>query len=672
MYAGKLIKFSLTLCTASGPILNAVIIAMISCFALAGSSPAQHSQVAMCSKAKSPLTSYRPATSVQTDSSIDVTYYGLSLQIFTSPDLLRGSVTIVSVSMKDSLNSFFYNFSNTLTVDSVTSTGSHINFTHSLGRLTVTPDTMLKEGDVSEITVHYHGVPDATGFGSFVFDEINGRPSVWTLSEPYGAMDWFPCKNTPSDKADSSDMMIRCSGSMTPVSNGSLISVLVNGDGTHTYHWKNSYPIAQYLISLAVSDFTKFFFNHYYNATEYFPVENYLYPETFAGIDSLLLKTNDMLDIFSGLFGTYPFIKEKYGHAEFGRLGGMEHQTISSMGVFNEDIMAHELAHQWFGDKITCRDWQDIWLNEGFAVYSEALYNEFEYGKDAYNNFLRLRMANAKLAQGTVYVQDIKSIQEIFSGSRSYAKGCVILHMLRGVLGDSLFFSTIHTYAKDTSLAYGTAVTSDFRKVAEEVSGTDLGYFFDEWIYGEGYPKYNVSWEVLESSGGYTAKINVLQSVNTFPQYFTMPLEILVETVSGDTLIKVFNNSQSAVYEVALNSKPVSFSIDPRNLILKDVSGEGIIPVSFSLGQNFPNPFNPGTSIVYELARPADVRIEIYDILGRKVYSTFETGKRDGVYTIDIYLQGISSGIYFYTMTAYSPGFRDVLFTQTRRMAYIK
>ncbi len=151
-----------------------------------------------------------------------------------------------------------------------------------------------------------------------------------------------------------------------------------------------------------------------------------------------------------------------------------------------------------------------------------------------------------------------------------------------------------------------------------------------------------------------------------------MPLEILVETVAGDTIVKVFNNSQSAVYEVDLNSKPVSFSIDPRNLILKDVSGEGIIPVSFSLGQNFPNPFNPGTSIVYELARPADVKLEIYDMLGRRVYSAFETGKRGGVYTVDINLQGISSGIYFYTMTAYSPGFGDVLFTQTRRMAYIK
>lgn len=240
---------------------------------------AQYSADQLCSHSKTYLKSGMQTnltSASETDSAIDVNYYGLNLQVLTSPDMLRGRVVIQSSIVVDSLSEFFYNFSNTMTVDSVTESNLPVTYVHSMGKITFKSARPLLKGETASFKIHYHGVPDVTGFGSFVFDKINGRPSVWTLSEPYGAMDWFPCKNTPADKADSSDMFVTCSQNLTPVSNGILKEVTTNGDGTHTYHWKNSYPIAQYLISLAISDYTKFFFNHYYTATEYFPVENYI------------------------------------------------------------------------------------------------------------------------------------------------------------------------------------------------------------------------------------------------------------------------------------------------------------------------------------------------------------------------------------------------------------
>jgi len=629
----------------------------------------------ICQKGKVSIhgDSYSSLAGYESDQNIDAIYYGLNLQVFTNPNLLRGSVTISSSVLVSGIQSFYYDFSNVMIVDSVTNSSIPVTYTHAQEKISFQTPSPLNKGDLITVTIHYHGVPEVTGFGSFLFDEINGRPSIWTLSEPFGTSDWFPCKNTPADKVDSSDMHIRCSGNLTAVSNGLLKSAISNGDGTVTYHWNNSYPIAQYLISLAISDYVKFFFNYYYNTSEFLPVENFIYPETFTGIDSLLLKTNDMMTIFRNLYGEYPFIREKYGHAEFGRQGGMEHQTISSMGVFNEYIMAHELAHQWFGDKITCRDWENIWLNEGFATYSEALYAENAYGKQAYNDFMRLRMSNAKLAMGSVYVQDVNSISEIFCGNRSYAKGSVILHMLRGITGDSLFFRILKKYSLDTNIAYKTAVTADFQSIAENITGTDLDYFFNQWIYGEGYPKYDVSWNVTDQGDNkYVAKILILQQTGSNPAFFRMPIDIQITTVTGDTTFRVFNGSSAADYIFTLDSKPITFKVDPFDLVLKEVRGEGIIPVSFLLSQNFPNPFNPQTTILFELGKPADIVIEIFDVLGRNVGSIEQNNLREGTHTFEYNAAELASGVYFYRLTAYSYGKEELLFNETKRMVLVR
>ena len=355
------------------------------------------------------------------------------------------------------------------------------------------------------------------------------------------------------------------------------------------------------------SEYKEYF---HYSGKDSMLVIHYIYPEnynsaTLAQAD----KTLDMLRIYSDKFGPYPWLDEKYGHAQFGWSGGMEHQTIASVVNLGESLISHELAHQWYGDKITCKDWQNIWLNEGFATYAVAIYYEDEYGSMNYGNYLNNQYSNAKLATGSIYVQDISSVAEIFNSLRSYSKGGVVLNMLRGITGDSLFFKKMKDYASDPSVAYGVAVTEDFQRVAEEVYGSSLDYFFKEWIYGENYPNYTVSWGFTNSGNNiYDVTLNISQTKNTNPLFFTMPIQIKLATSVGDTTITVFNDQQNQKYEFSINGEPNSLQFDPNGWILKNSSlvtgaDDNSLPLGFELKQNYPNPFNPNTTIKYSRQR---------------------------------------------------------------------
>jgi len=602
------------------------------------------------------------------DSNFDVTYYKLNLTISYSPNYLIGEVTVAARSLNNGLNSVFLDLSNVLTVDSVKadnqSVSGRLSFIHSENKLLIQLPHTFNINESFEIIIFYQGTPVATGLRSFVFDSHNGQPSVWTLSEPYGASDWWPNKDTPADKADSSDVWVTCSSELIGVSNGNLAEVINNGNGTTTFKWKGRYPIANYLISLAISNFTVYedYFNYSDNdlpagRQDSMLVIHYIYPEIFENVKPQLDKTIRMLEIFSEIFGPYPFLKEKYGHASFGR-GGMEHQTISSMGFFTDGVISHELAHQWFGDKITCKDWQNIWLNEGFATYSEGLYIEKTSGKDAYNSFIDLQMDRAKTAEGSIYVQNINSISEIFNGARSYSKGGVVLHMLRSIVGDSLFVKILQNYLADPRLAYSVATTEDFQSVVESVTVRSFDYFFAEWIYGENYPKYSVDWDYSRSgNNNYKIDLTIEQSVNTFPPFFTMPVQIKISTRSGDTVLTLFNNQQIQKFNFNIKGEPTNFVFDPDNLILKDVfinDPPGLIN-RFSLEQNYPNPFNSTTKIRFRIANFGFVNLKVYNILGNEIATLVNEEKPAGEYEVEFDMRGglglsLPSGTYFYKL----------------------
>ena len=544
--------------------------------------------------------------------------------------------------------------------------------------------TTFNIDDQIEIVVYYNGQPENSGFDSFKFGEHNGTPAIWTLSEPYGASDWWPCKDTPADKADSSDVWITADSQFVSVSNGTLIDVLNNNDGTKTYKWKNHYPIAQYLISLAVTNYKIYKDYFKYSDSDSMEVIHYNYPERFDDNRKKQLDvTVKALEVYSNLFGLYPFIKEKYGHAEFSWSGGMEHQTVSSMGHFGENIVAHELAHQWFGDKITCKDWHHIWLNEGFATYSAVLFSEVVHGKDSYNEYISSYMEDAKKAVSSIWVKDISSIGEIFDWKRSYEKGAVVLHMLRNIVGDESFFNILKTYIADSDLAYGVATTEDFQKVCEEVTGTDLDYFFSEWIYGENYPKYTVTWNpASDDNNNHQIEILITQQENTTPNYFIMPVQIKISGDNKDTLVTLFNNENNQTFNINLSFKPTNIEFDPNNLILKDILNVTDVnkdepPSKFELTQNYPNPFNPTTTIEYSVPFPLNshftkggntewfVTLKIYDILGKEITTLVTKKQKPGNYKVTFDATDLPSGIYFYSLSACD-------FFQTKKLILLK
>ena len=601
------------------------------------------------------------------DSSIDIKYYKLNLKVTYNPNYLSGSVTIKASPSGNSLNSFFLDLQDFMQVDSIMSNGRKAQFSHANAKLNITLNKTYSANEIFEITIYYQGLPGSSGFGSFEFQTHgDNEPVIWTLSEPYGASDWFPCKDTPADKADSSDVWITVDKNLYGVSNGVLAGIVENPDNTITYKWTNKYPIAQYLISLAVSDYTIYKNYFKYSEKDSMPVINYMYPEDLAEYKTLLDKVPNMLRILSDYYGLYPFITEKYGNAEIGwkNGGGMENQTVSSISRFTETILVHELVHQWFGDKITCRDWQDIWLNEGFATYGEMLYAEKVYGDSAYNDFAEKEMALAKNAKGSIYVQDISSVSEIFNGNRSYSKGGIVLHMLRGIVGDSVFFDILKTYSNDQKLAYKTAVTADFQRDAEAVSGENLEYFFNEWIYGEGYPKYNIDWNsAWLNNNNYEVTVNVNQTRNTYPDFFTMPVQIRISTSIGDTLLSFFNDQQNQQVKFLVKGNPSSIILDPDNWILKDAitfseSNKISSPIKFGLEQNHPNPlnpFNPTTTIEYRVpelsaVHNTHVKLSVYDILGNQVAVLVDEEQSPGKHSVIFNANGLASGVYIYSL----------------------
>jgi aminopeptidase N len=621
------------------------------------------------------------------DSTIDVTYYKLNLKITYTPQYLNGIVTVNFKSESNSLTTFFLDLQNSLTVDSVTMNGGKISFSHPQNnpKLYINLPSPLGYGQTGIIVVYYEGIPGSSGFGSFEFGtDGSGGETIYTLSEPYGASDWWPCKDTPADKADSSDVWVRVANNLTAVSNGLLQQVVDNGDGTHTFEWKNSYPIAQYLISLAIANYAIYTTYFKYAPADSMPITNYIYKtDSTQNTIGLLNEVATMIGIYSKHYGPYPFLREKYGNAEFGWSGGMEHQTIASLGSFYETLIAHELSHQWFGDKVTCKTWHDIWLNEGFATFSEALFYEDEYGKQAYDSYITSLMAIAKSDKGkSVYVDDISSVNRIFNYATTYAKSSIVLHMLRGIVGDSTFFKILGSYNSDPRFAYGVATTSDFISVAENISGINLDYFFNEWLYGYGYPFYKYSWNYsYAGSGNYEVSLTISQTARTNPDFFIMPIQLKISTDVSDTILTVFNNANGQNFNLVVKGMPTDLVLDPNNYILKDEmlteQPKEFTPTEYILDQNYPNPFpiplKPFTIIHYRLPQISQVKLYITDVTGRIIKTLVNEEQLSGNYSVPFYGTNYPSGIYFYTLKANSSSSGSgQSFMQTKKMVLLK
>ena len=389
----------------------------------------------------------------------DITHCFLDVELDYTAHTIAGTNTITAASRTDNLTTFTLDLYDNMIVDGVTVNSVAATFTRPSNRIAVNLDRAYNTGETFTPAVTYHGSPANTGFASFTWTTHSGAPIVFSLSEPWFARTWWPCKESLTDKF-TSDMWVTVPDGNVVASNGLLQGTDTLSGGRVRYRWHESYPIVTYLVSLTATNYVKW--TEYYNYDGgSMPVEFYSYPESLSYMQANVADVVPEIETFSrpDVYGQYPFINEKYGLAQFPWGGGMEHQTITSQGVFATWINSHELAHQWWGDMVTCGTWHDIWLNEGFASFSEAYYLEKKPGGSSSAYLARMQQRRPSSNSGTVYVYNDTDVNAVFSTTNVYNKGAWVVHMLRHVLGDQAFTDMLANYR--AAFAGCSAITSD-------------------------------------------------------------------------------------------------------------------------------------------------------------------------------------------------------------------
>jgi len=502
----------------------------------------------------------------------NITYYSLDLRPNPKTLILTGGVEIVGNVADASIDHIELNFWSGMNITDIHITENpdvQLYYTHNDDLLSIGLDRVYLYGEEFRVFIGYYGDPQNSPYGSFDFGVHNDQPMIWTLSQPFGARAWWPCKDVPSDKADSVDVRVTVPQELIVASNGSLREKINQGNET-TYWWHEQYPIVTYLVFLGIYPYSVYYDDYLYNNdTDTMKIHFYMFPENEDEIVVLNNKTKEMMGLFADLFGEYPFVEEKYGHADFLGNGAMEHQTCSSFGFWNEWVFAHELAHQWWGDFVTCENFNHIWLNEGFATYSEALWYEHLNGPGT-ASYYQLT-ANLYLGPGTVYVEDPQN-DNIFDGGLSYSKGSWVLHMLRHVVGDSIFSEILQTYYGSEQFQFGTATTEEFQNLCEQISSIKLEKFFHQWIYEEYYPQYVVNWNWEQNGPSFDIELEIRQQQSN--HYFWMPIDVTVNTTEGEFTFIVWDSLESQNFHISVSSEPSALQIDKNNWILKTVQEE--------------------------------------------------------------------------------------------------
>src|SRR5690554_562363 len=582
----------------------------------------------------------------------DVTYHRLELNIDPSQAFISGDVTTY-FEAKENLSEVTFELTDNMVVSQVLQRGNSLSFSqNSDDEIVITLNQVQNTGVLDSLTISYSGNPVSSGFGSFEQNSHSGDPIIWTLSEPYGAKGWWPCKQDLIDKIENIDIYIT-----TPVNNPSNEEYIAVANGLEqsqtingafkTTHFKHQYPIPAYLVAIAVTNYAVYSDTVDNNGNP-FEIVNYVYPENLASAQASTAVTVDIMNLFSNLFQEYPYANEKYGHAQFGWGGGMEHTTVSFMGSFGRNLIAHELAHQWFGNKVTCGSWKDVWLNEGFATYLSGLVVENLDGNSQFTSWKQ--SLNASITSqngGAVYLtdSDTLSVNRIFSSRLSYNKGAMVTHMLRKKLGDAPFFQGMQDYLNHPDLAYGYAKTEDYKAVMETTSGQDLTEFFNDWIYNQGYPSYDITWN-QPNSNQVVISISQTQSHSSV-SYFEAPVPIRVLGTNGEELDLVLDNTtNSETFLRTVNFTVNTIVFDPEADLISRYNSVSLHIDKFTLENQFQIYPNPTTHKVH-ISKPNNIivsHINVYITLGQLLLTTPWTDSLD--------LSTLSSGLFFVQLHA--------------------
>lgn len=557
----------------------------------------------------------------------DVTYYKLDLNMTNTTTALSGYAEMKAtalVTMDTILFELFY----TLNISSVSLNGVNVSFVRSNSAVKI--GVNFPAGTVFTVRTNYNGIPPTAqtnplgGSGmSNASSPTWGNEVVWSLSEPFGAYEWWPCKQSLTDKADSCDVNITVPNTCKAGSNGKLVNVVDLGNGTSRYEWQHRYPIDYYLISVAIAEYVEYnVYANPVNAPAPILIQNFIYnnPQTLPNFQADINETVDFIELFYDLYGPYPFENEKYGHCMAPFSGGMEHQTMTTQGFFNPSLTAHELGHQWWGDYVTCASWCDIWVNEGFASYSEQLMLENLYPGQEIQNMQSVHNNVMSQPGGSVWVLDSLNESRIFSGRLTYDKGAAIIHTMRYMVNnDILFLSIIQNFLSNK--AFGTAFGVDVRDAFTAASGIDFTAFFDEWYFGEGFPTYSVQWKQVGNDA--LVQISHTSSMPNVTPTFTNPIDLkFVRPGNADTTIRFNITGNSNLFQInGIGTINNSITIDPNNWVLNQngtVTMNQVLnleAINEPIGMSFfPNPVEDQLTL---LNVPQNSSYRLYDMFGR-------------------------------------------------------
>jgi len=545
---------------------------------------------------------------IQGDTNIDVKFYSIDIEVGVYSPYISGDVTCIFESLSDNLNEVRLSLNSALTVEAVSAPCE--SFYQDNDVIVMTLDNNYNPGDLIELTITYSGVPVMAGGYKGLRYETHGNnePIIATLSTPYLAHYWYPCKDGPQDKPDSVYMDITIPDDeingipLMGVSNGVLENTIDNGD-TKTFQWRHRYPIVTYYVMAAISNYE--FFQEQFNGSsgESFPLDYYVFQENLNSAQTGVANLPEVIQFFSDVFGEYPFSNEKYGMTQLGFYGAIENQTNTIQNNLSSSwfyTTVHELGHMWFGDMITLADWHHGWLNEGFATYSEALWDEHLYGFPGYKSNMA---TNEFWNGGTLYLENAADTFNTFQ-SIFYSKGAYTVHMLRGILGNELFFEALMDYSQNPEYKYKNASTEDLQVSFENTSGMDLAFFFEQWVYDEYWPFYYFNFAQNTNNELYVLLYQAQEELFNYRPVFEMPVQIRINYSGGsDTTVTVWNNEQTQTFYFNLDEEVSSIQIDPDKWILRKslFKPDMIVSIEDNLLAGaihiYPNPFTSNLDI---------------------------------------------------------------------------
>jgi len=602
----------------------------------------------------------------------NVLNYNLNLQINPNYGWIAGSVTIIFQAQAQPVNRVVLDYSDKMVVSGMSINypyNAHVAYVHRDNKITARLVTPIEPWQVGRVVVQFWGKPEPDGLFGYNVDVTDaGKPVVATVSEPWSARTWWPCKDDPRDKATVLTNISVPEG-VTAVSNGNF-----KGKNGLVFTWEEPLPISTYLVSLAVAEYTEL--NETYSGSAgQIELTHFVFPELVdqARADFAILP--EMLDFCGDLFGPYPFTNQPYGMVLCQWDQAMEHPTavtygnilITGDGQF-ETVLLHELSHMWFGDLITPVDWTHIWLNEGFATYAEALWAEHKWGSSGLISFMNQHDWGHGYPDDSLIRGSASSYAPYYFRTIAYHKGAWVLHMLRRQLGDEDFFASLTAYLNNPQLRFGNAHSDDFRQACEDVSGQDLQWFFDQWLYRTTYPVFDMAWnnDWQDGTNQFTIQLSQVQVPDLLlgSQPYTVPVEFLLVGAGLDTVVTVMSDQLDQEFVINLGTDVTRVYMDPERWLLHDMAvaksrpaaNDDLVKAPVRLYPAYPNPFNPRCLFRWEAAMATQDLVEIFDVQGRRILSeqraTAEAGPREFLWTgMDSEGRAAPSGTYLYRVT---------------------